>query len=217
MRPHRAIDTEDLPDRSVGETDLPTDLRPALPTAPRGDAIEHLVGGRAVKAGDSFRNGFEHRRVVTCGDEPIGDQLQIHANPQTGFGTGRSVRASGEGGDEFSATTDAELVEDRAQMFLHGVGRDVQFFDDVSGRSSLQDECSDTALCRGQPVRGEGERTELRRVGGVEDHRDVVSGRTGERRCVDGEPSAIGTSKTGRGSSSVGLRPRSPLPRAAAA
>lgn len=116
-----------------------------------------------------------------------------------GFVMGRSVWASGEGRDEFPAAADAELFEDGAQMFLHGVGRDVQFFHDVSSGSSLQDEYSDTTLRRGESVRGEGERTELRRVGGVEDHRDMVSSGTGERRCVHGQPPAIGTSKTSRG------------------
>jgi hypothetical protein len=34
-------------------------------------------------------------------------------------------------GDEFAAAPDAELVERSSQVLLHGVGRDVQFLDDL--------------------------------------------------------------------------------------
>ena len=47
-----------------------------------------------------------------------------------------------QGGDEFASAADAEFVEYGAEVFLNRVGGDVQLFDDLLGRTALQDEGS---------------------------------------------------------------------------
>ena len=54
------------------------------------------------------------------------------------------------GGNEFTAAADTELVECRGQVFLHGVGRYVQFADDLAGGVSPEDQAAtrDCAVVR---------------------------------------------------------------------
>jgi quinol monooxygenase YgiN len=55
-------------------------------------------------------------------------------------------------GYQFAAAPDAELVERPGQVLLHGVGRDVQFPDDLPGRVPSDDQGHDPRLRVGQAV-----------------------------------------------------------------
>jgi hypothetical protein len=48
------------------------------------------------------------------------------------------------GGDEFAAAADTELAECCGQVFLNGIGRYVQFPDDLAGGVSPEDQGDDT-------------------------------------------------------------------------
>ena len=63
-----------------------------------------------------------------------------------------------QGGDEFASAADAEFVEYGAEVFLNRVGGDVQLFDDLLGRTALQDEGSNAFLGGGEPSRVEVQR-----------------------------------------------------------
>ena len=72
-------------------------------------------------------------------------------------------------GNEFAAAADTELVECRSQVFLNGVGRYVQFPDDLAGGVSPDDQGDDTGLRGGEAMGVEQEGADLRR-GGRFDH-----------------------------------------------
>src|SRR6201987_4392016 len=80
------------------------------------------------------------------------------------------ARAPGEhGGHEVAPAAHAELVESRGQVLLDGVGRDVQFVDDLPGGMPPDDQRDHPGLGSGESIRAEQQRTELRRGGGLDD------------------------------------------------
>jgi hypothetical protein len=65
------------------------------------------------------------------------------------------VRSCGQGGDKFATAADPELVENRVEVLLEGVGRYVELFDDGGSGPSLQDQRDDAALGGGEAVGGQ--------------------------------------------------------------
>jgi hypothetical protein len=106
------------------------------------------------------------------------------------FGTvSRLSGAPGEhGGHELAAAAHAELVERRGQVFLDGVGRDVQFLDDLAGGVPPDDQRDHTGLRAGEPVRAEQQRAELGRGGWLDDDADLRRGPAAQPGRVQGEP-----------------------------
>src|SRR5579859_2476336 len=98
------------------------------------------------------------------------------------------------GGDELAAAADTELVERRGQVFLNGVGRDVQFPDDLAGGVSPDDEGDDAGLRGGQTVGVQQQEADLRRGSGLDHDADLRRARTAQAGGVQGQPySAAGT------------------------
>src|SRR5262249_57514772 len=95
-----------------------------------------------------------------------------------------------EGGDEFAAATDAELVEHRTDVFLDGVRGDAEFVDDLLGGATAEDERGDPALGGCDPVCGEYERRELVGITRV-DHAADLRSAGGKARGVAGHPAAL--------------------------
>jgi hypothetical protein len=60
-------------------------------------------------------------------------------------------------GNELAAAADTELVECRSQVFLNGVGRYMQFPDDLAGGVSPDDQGDDTGLRGGQTMGVQGQ------------------------------------------------------------
>jgi len=98
-------------------------------------------------------------------------------------------RAPGEhGGHELTAAAHAELVERRGQVLLDGVGRDVQFLDDLAGGMPPDDQRDHPGLRAGEPVRAEQQRAELGCGGGLDDDADLRRGPATQPGRVQGEP-----------------------------
>ena len=97
------------------------------------------------------------------------------------------VRLAGvcaEGGDEFAAATDAELVENRSEVFLDGVRGDAEFVDDLLGGVTAEDVRGYPPLGGCDPVCGEHERRELIGIGRVEHDDGLGSGISVSRPVV---------------------------------
>jgi hypothetical protein len=62
------------------------------------------------------------------------------------------VRADGEGSNQFASAADPEFVEHCVEMFLQGVGRDLELFDNVGGGSSLQNQRNNATLSSREAV-----------------------------------------------------------------
>jgi hypothetical protein len=58
-------------------------------------------------------------------------------------------------------------------VLLDGIGRDVQFLDDLPGGMAPDDQRDHPGLRSGEPVRAEQQRAELRRGGGLDDDTDL--------------------------------------------
>ena len=111
------------------------------------------------------------------------------AVPQTGPLGPQLSRAPGEhGGHELAAAAHTELVERRGQVLLDGVGRDVQFLDDLAGGMPPDDQRDHPGLRAGEPVRAEQQRAELGRGGGLDDDADLRRGPATQPGRVQGEP-----------------------------
>jgi hypothetical protein len=74
------------------------------------------------------------------GPFPVGDQT----TPMLSLGPGE------QGGNQLTAAADTELAECRSQVFLDGVGRDVQLPDDLPRGVSPDDESDHTGLRAGE-------------------------------------------------------------------
>jgi branched-chain amino acid transport system ATP-binding protein len=97
--------------------------------------------------------------------------------------------APGEHGrHELTAAAHAELVERRGQVLLDGVGRDVQFLDDLAGGVPPDDQRDHPGLRAGEPVRAEQQGGELGRGGGLDDDADLRRGPATQPGRVQGEP-----------------------------
>jgi pimeloyl-ACP methyl ester carboxylesterase len=92
------------------------------------------------------------------------------------------------GGHELAAAAHTELVERRGQVLLDGVGRDVQFPDDLAGGVPPDDQRDYPGLRAGEPVRAEQQRAELGRGGGLDDDADLRRGPAAQPGRVQGEP-----------------------------
>jgi len=83
-------------------------------------------------------------------------------------------------GNEFAAAADTELVECRSEVFLNGVGRYVQFPDDLAGGVSLDDQGDDTGLRGGQTIGVQQQGADLRRGSGFDHDADLRRGRAAQ-------------------------------------
>ena len=81
-------------------------------------------------------------------------------------------------GNELAAAADTELVECRSQVFLNGVGRYMQFPDDLAGGVSPDDQGDDTGLRGGQTMGVQQQGADLRRGSGFDHDADLRRGRT---------------------------------------
>src|SRR5579859_6991496 len=117
-----------------------------------------------------------------------------------GRGTAASVSDAGEhGGNEFASAADTELVECRGEVFLNGVGRYVQFPDDLAGGVSPDDQGDDTGLRGGQTIGVQQQGADLRRGSGFDHDADLRRGRTAQAGGVQGQPHSGAAAKPDRG------------------
>lgn len=82
------------------------------------------------------------------------------------FGSARAaevgcVVVEEDAGGQRAAAADAGFGEDRLEVVLHGVGREVQLGADVGGADALQDELDHVLFPVGEPERGDDERHDL--------------------------------------------------------
>jgi hypothetical protein len=83
-------------------------------------------------------------------------------------------------GNEFAAAADTELAERRSQVLLNGVGRYVQFRDNLAGGVSPDDQGDDAGLGGGQAVGVQQQGADLRRGSGFDHHADLRRGRAAQ-------------------------------------
>ena len=95
------------------------------------------------------------------------------------LGPARSVMPE-HGGDEFAAAADTELVECCGQVFLNGIGRYVQFPDNLAGGVSPEDQGDYTGLRGGEAMGVEQQGADLRRGGRSDHDADLWCGRAAE-------------------------------------
>jgi hypothetical protein len=117
-------------------------------------------------------------------------------------------------GNELAAAADTELVECRSQVFLNGVGRYMQFPDDLAGGVSPDDQGDDTGLRGGQTMGVQQQGADLRRGSGFDHDADLRRGRTAQAGGVQGQPHSGAAAKPDRGrrlrSSGTTFKPHQP-------
>lgn len=92
-----------------------------------------------------------------------------------------------QGGNELTAAADTELDERRGQVFLDGVGRDVQLPDDPLRGVSPDDEGDHTGLRAGQTVGAEQQRADLHGGHRFDHDGDLRGGCTAQAGGVQGK------------------------------
>ena len=87
-----------------------------------------------------------------------------------------SIMPGEQSGNELAAAADTELVEGYGEVFLNGIGRYMQFPDDLAGGLSPEDQGDDTGLRGGQAVGVEQQGADLRRGCGRDHDADLRCG-----------------------------------------
>ena len=92
VRPHRPIDTVEIPELRVGEADLAADRRPPARNTLVRDAFEHRVGGGHVEVVDRRRDRINGRGVLVGVEQPPRDGFDHGSGLSDAYGRRRARR-----------------------------------------------------------------------------------------------------------------------------